>query len=72
MKYFQGSVKYQIVRSGETVDCHQTLNGQLIIDDDIEIIEREHPLRFILVVEKDTIFQVEKNKLREKQAIFVT
>jgi DNA topoisomerase VI subunit A len=40
------------------INCNQSSNGQLIVDDDIEIIETEHHLTFILVVEKDTVFQV--------------
>jgi len=53
-----GNVQYRNLRSGEIIDCNQLSNGQLIIDDDIEIIETEHHITFILVVEKDTVFQV--------------
>ncbi|CAF3334455.1 unnamed protein product [Rotaria socialis] len=52
-----GNLRYRIVRSGEIIDCNQLSNGQLIVDDDVEIIETEHHITFILVVEKDTIFQ---------------
>ena len=58
MRIILGNVQYRNLRSGETIDCNQSFNGQLIIDDDIEIIEKEHQLTFILVVEKDTVFQV--------------
>lgn len=40
------------------VDCNQSTSGQLIVDDDIEVIETEQQLTFVLVVEKDTVFQV--------------
>ena len=53
-----GNVQYRNLRSGEIVDCNQSSNGQLIVDDDIDIVETEHRLTFILVVEKDTVFQV--------------
>jgi len=53
-----GNVQYRNLRSGELMDCNQLSNGQLILDDDIEIIETEHRITFILVVEKDTVFQV--------------
>ncbi len=53
-----GNVQYRNLRSGEMIDCNQLFNGQLIIDEDIEIIETEHRITFILVVEKDTVFQV--------------
>lgn len=53
-----GNIQYRNLRSGEMIDCISTTNGQLIVDDDIEIIEREQQLTFVLVVEKDTVFQV--------------
>lgn len=56
--FILGNVQYRNLRSGEIIDCNQSCNGQLIIDDDIEIIETEQRITFILVVEKDTVFQV--------------
>ena len=53
-----GNIQYRNLRSGEMIDCIQTINGQLIVDDDIEIMEKEQQLTFVLVVEKDTVFQV--------------
>ncbi len=53
-----GNVQYRNLRSGEMIDCNQLSNGQLIVDDDIEIVETEQHITFILVVEKDTVFQV--------------
>ena len=53
-----GNVEYRNLRSGEQVDCQQSSNGQLIVDDDIEIIETDRRISFILIVEKDTVFQV--------------
>ena len=53
-----GNVQFRNLRSQELTDCTQLSHGQLIVDDDIEIIETEHPVTFILVVEKDTVFQV--------------
>ncbi|CAF2472675.1 unnamed protein product [Rotaria sp. Silwood2] len=55
--FCSGNVQYRNLRSGEIINCNQLSNGQLIIDDDIEIIETENRITFILVVEKDTIFQ---------------
>ena len=53
-----GNVQFRNLRSQELIDCTQLSHGQLIVDDDIEIIETEHVITFILVVEKDTVFQV--------------
>lgn len=53
-----GPIQYRNLRTGDSIDCRQSSNGQLIIDDDIQIVENESPLTFILIVEKDTIFQV--------------
>ncbi len=65
-----GNVQYRNLRSGEIIDCNQLYNGQLIIDDDIEIVETEHHITFILVVEKDTVFQVVILLDRKKKASF--
>lgn len=53
-----GNIQYRNLRSGEIIDCNHSCNGQLIVDDDIEIVESEQRITFILVVEKDTVFQV--------------
>lgn len=53
-----GSIQYRNIRTNDLIDCRLSSNGQLIIDDDIEIVENSSPPTFILVVEKDTIFQV--------------
>lgn len=53
-----GSIQYQTLRTGDSIDCRQSSSGQLIVDDDIHIIENDSPPTFILIVEKDTIFQV--------------
>jgi DNA topoisomerase VI subunit A len=58
MVYALGNIQYRNSRTGDLVDCSQTTVGQLIVDDDLEIVENEIRLNFILVVEKDTIFQV--------------
>ncbi|UJR30297.1 hypothetical protein I4U23_017834 [Adineta vaga] len=52
-----GNVQFRNLRSGEFTDCTQLSTGQLIVDDDLEIIETEQPITFILIVEKDTVFQ---------------
>ena len=53
-----GNVQYRNQRTGELIDGSQSSNGQLIVDEEIEIVESEHRVTFILVVEKDTVFQV--------------
>ena len=53
-----GNAEYRNLRTGEQVNCRQSSNGQLIVDDDIEIIETDRRISFILIVEKDTVFQV--------------
>ncbi|CAF1087170.1 unnamed protein product [Adineta ricciae] len=53
----KGNIQFRNLRSQELTDCTQLSHGQLIVDDDIEIIETEHVITFILVVEKDTVFQ---------------
>ena len=53
-----GNVQYRNLRNGEIVDCNRLSTGQLILDDDIEIVETDQRITFILVVEKDTVFQV--------------
>jgi DNA topoisomerase VI subunit A len=58
IEFILGNARYRNLRSGEIIDCSQTSNGQLIVDDDIEIVETEDRISFILVVEKDTVFQV--------------
>lgn len=53
-----GSIQYRNIRTNDSIDCRLSSNGQLIVDDDIEIVGNHLPPTFILVVEKDTIFQV--------------
>ena len=58
MRVVPGNVQYRNLRTGELIDGSQSSSGQLIVDDEIQIIESEHRVTFILVVEKDTVFQV--------------
>ena len=53
-----GPIQYQNLRTADSIDCRQSSTGQLIVDDDIHIVENDSPPTFILIVEKDTIFQV--------------
>ncbi|CAF1292127.1 unnamed protein product [Adineta steineri] len=70
-----GNIQYRNLRSGDIIDCNQLSNGQLIVDDDVEIIETEHRISFILVVEKDTVFQHLLNNgflIRYRNACLIT
>ena len=63
-----GCVQYRNLRNGDLIDCRKSSSGQLIVDDDIGIVETEQPLRFVLLVEKDTVFQVRFGILNIKQS----